>query len=159
MHGGCVGALVTMALGLVVPLGAKSESEADWKDGYFDEITCRSLRVVLHDGVDDVVQTEITPLCVVASEKGGGSTRVDAHSVNVYRSKLRAHITADSVVVGGDGNDTSQTRLSINKHGGSVSVHGRGNDLSRAVMSVNEYGNGAISTWDKNGYRLATLGK
>ena len=41
----------------------------------------------------------------------------------------------------------------------SACVFGRGNIYSRAKMGVNEYGNGAVSTWDKNSYRLATLGK
>ena len=45
-------------------------------------------------------------------------------------------------------------QMHINKHGGSVSVFGKGSDSSRAIMTVNEYGNGAVSTWDKNGYRL-----
>ena len=39
--GGCVGALMTMVLGLVMPLGAQNEAPADWKNGYFNEITCR----------------------------------------------------------------------------------------------------------------------
>ena len=30
---------------------------------------------------------------------------------------------------------------------------------TRAVMDTDEYGNGAVSTWDKNGFRLATFGK
>ena len=47
--------------------------------------------------------------------------------------------------------------LSVNEHGGRVSVRGKGNNETRAVMGFNEYGNGGVSTWDKNGYRLATL--
>ena len=30
---------------------------------------------------------------------------------------------------------------------------GKGNSKSRAAMGVTAYGNGAVSTWDKNGYR------
>ena len=41
--------------------------------------------------------------------------------------------------------------LSITEHGGRVQVHGKGEGA--AVMGINEYGNGAVSTWDKNGYR------
>ena len=44
-------------------------------------------------------------------------------------------------------------QISIDEHGGVMSVFGKGSDKSRAVMGVNEYGNGAVSTWDKNGYR------
>ena len=48
-------------------------------------------------------------------------------------------------------------KMGINENGGHVSVLGKGTDEARAVMAVNEYGNGAVSTWDKNGYRLALL--
>ena len=55
-------------------------------------------------------------------------------------------------VHGKDGAESGGMRISEN--GGSVSVFGKGNSDSRAIMGVNEYGNGAVSTWDKNGYRL-----
>ncbi len=42
--------------------------------------------------------------------------------------------------------------------GGLVSVKGKDGEPG-AEMSVNEYGNGAVRTWDKNRYRLATLGE
>ena len=57
---------------------------------------------------------------------------------------------------GKDGERSAQ--MGINEDGGHVGVHGRGNSYSRVQMGVNEYGNGAVSTWDKNGYRLKTLG-
>ncbi len=41
--------------------------------------------------------------------------------------------------------------LGVSEHGGLVYVKGKGEGM--AVMSINEYGNGAVSTWDKNGYR------
>lgn len=45
-----------------------------------------------------------------------------------------------------------------NDAGGSVNVYNRTRwssepNLLRATMAINEYGNGAVSTWDKNGYR------
>ena len=40
-----------------------------------------------------------------------------------------------------------------NDYGGEVHVRNN-QDERRALMSVNEYGNGAVSTWDKNGYRF-----
>ena len=43
------------------------------------------------------------------------------------------------------------------KMAGLFNVYGKGNTDSRAVMGVNEYGNGVVSTWDKNGDRLANL--
>ena len=41
--------------------------------------------------------------------------------------------------------------LSVTEHGGHVQVMGNGE--AAAAMAINEYGNGAVSTWDKNGYR------
>ena len=56
-------------------------------------------------------------------------------------------------VYGKDGGGSAQ--MQINKNGGFVGVYGRGNASSRALIGVNEHGNGGVSTWDKNGYRLA----
>lgn len=56
-----------------------------------------------------------------------------------------------------DGNDYRAVELSITEHGGNVAVFGKGSKQARATMVVNEYGNGAVSTWNKTGYRLATL--
>lgn len=50
---------------------------------------------------------------------------------------------------GADGNLRSQ--LIAGEHGGRVSVYGKGE--GSAIMGINEYGNGAVSTWDKYGYR------
>lgn len=73
-------------------------------------------------------------------------------------------------------NNQGKTRAAMGTipHGGSFTTFGKGGKLgavmsdseyggkigvfnnqgkNRAVMSVNEYGNGAVSTWDKNGYR------
>lgn len=36
-------------------------------------------------------------------------------------------------------------------------MFGKGHETSRVAIEINEYGNGTVSTWDKNGYRLATL--
>ena len=45
----------------------------------------------------------------------------------------------------------SGVSLKTDEHGGLVEVRGGGE--GQAVMGINEYGNGAVSTWDKNGYR------
>lgn len=52
-------------------------------------------------------------------------------------------------VYGADGN--LRSALIAGEHGGRVSVYGKGE--GSAIMGINEYGNGAVSTWDKNGYR------
>ena len=41
--------------------------------------------------------------------------------------------------------------LGIDEHGGRVELRGKGE--GGAAIGINEYGNGAVSTWDKNGYR------
>ena len=41
--------------------------------------------------------------------------------------------------------------IGIDQYGGFVNVKGRSKGY--AIMGINEYGNGAVSTWDKNGYR------
>lgn len=51
------------------------------------------------------------------------------------------------------GKEIGAAALSANKNGGRLDVYGKGDKMSRAVVCVNEYGNGAMSTWDKNGYR------
>ena len=60
------------------------------------------------------------------------------------------------VTVGGKDGEGSAL-MALDENGGYVGVFGKGSDTTRAIMAVNEYGNGAVSTWDKNGYRLATL--
>lgn len=44
-------------------------------------------------------------------------------------------------------------RMRVNEYGGVLSVFGKGSKKSKAVIGVNEYGNGAVNTWDKNGFR------
>ena len=61
--GGCIGALVTVALSLVVPLEAKNEV----RDASFGEITCRRLLV---RGEDEMLQV------MIESDDDGGNVRV-----------------------------------------------------------------------------------
>ena len=42
--------------------------------------------------------------------------------------------------------------LCVDEHGGKVHVYGKKSE-GAALMSINEYGDGAVSPWDKNGYR------
>lgn len=42
--------------------------------------------------------------------------------------------------------------LGVNEHGGYVHVQGT-KERGKVKMGINEYGNGAVSTWDKDGYR------
>ena len=106
----------------------------------FDTIQCRKLEVVNADGRMRVV--------LDVHEDGGGvyafgkdMKSVAALSTDEYGGTVK--------VYGKDGEP--KAGLSIRKHGGRVSVQGKGDGM--AVMAINEYGNGAMSTWDKNGYR------
>ena len=155
--GGCVGALMTMALGLVLPLGAQSQS-----DGHFDEITCRRLRVVADNGSDSETTIDLMGMLV----KGAGlRTHIFPMGIQIRNSNGVTNMTGGVISVknttGGvisvkktDDNDPRAVKLGIDEYGGLVEVFGKGDYTSRAVMGVNQYGNGAISTWDKNGNRL-----
>ena len=61
------------------------------------------------------------------------------------------------VRVWGEGERSGIAEIKIGEYGGRFEVFGRGDRTTRVGIGVNEYGNGAVSTWDKNGYRLATL--
>ena len=54
-----------------------------------------------------------------------------------------------ATAVGKDGESVAS--IVVDQDGGVVLVTGKGE--SSAMMGINEYGNGAVSTWDKNGYR------
>ena len=50
------------------------------------------------------------------------------------------------------GKDYGSARMITDEHGGHVQVLNNQLEI-RAAMGINEDGNGAISTWDRNGYR------
>ena len=143
--GGCVGALMTMVLGLDLPLGAQSESPADWKDGYFNGITCRSLRVVDEEPLTGLFETEITPGSIVASQLGGKTrTEINATGVTIgqdvkmnllgvvirYEDGRSVGVSPLGVYLRGDGSEASMT---IDEHGGRMAESGE--DESRAIVS------------------------
>ena len=87
----------------------------------------------------------------------GGSVRVFGKDGGGKAGMGITEYGGSVLVLGKDGGGSAG--MIIDGNGGSVSVLGKGNtDMRmRALMGVNQYGNGAINTWDKNGYRLATL--
>ena len=113
--GGCFGAVLTMAVCSVMPLGAQNG------DATFGKITCTGLKVV------------------------------DAEE------KTRVWLNASGGVgmVWVWGKKAGSALLYADDRGGRIEVNGR--DEVLAAMGVNKHGNGAVSTWDKNGYRLASL--
>ena len=153
--GGVIGAILTMAVGSIAPLGAQNEL----KDAEFGTLTCRTLRV----GYNDHLRlTKITPFSIEVSQPNGRRVLLHARGVNVDGENGKGGalmiVNEDGGFVSLKGTDgDSGGTMAIGEYGGFVSVYGRGNDYARAKMGVNEYGNGAVSTWDKNRYRLATL--
>ena len=128
------GALVFLGMvgAMMSPLTAEKDK--------FGEIECTRLTVVDADGKRGVLlTTDEDGGFVYAFGKDGQSAavlRVDEHGGRVS-------------AIGKDGK--SGAWLNVGEHGGHVQVNGKGEGV--AAMSINEYGNGAVSTWDKNGYR------
>ena len=150
------GALVFLGM-----LGAMMSPLTAEKDK-FGEIECTSLAVVDAAG-ETVVRLR-------AGEHGGHLNAYGKDgqlgawlAVNEHGGHLYAY--------GKDGQ--SGTGLAVDEHGGSVAAFGKDGKLwaalaitehggrvqvsgkceGAAVLGINEYGNGAVSTWDKNGYR------
>ena len=148
--GGCVGAVLTMLVCSFLPLGAQSQS-----DGHFDEITCRRLRVVADNGSDSETTIDLMGMLV----KGAGlRTHIFPMGIQIRNSNGVTNMTGGVISVKKtDDNDPRAVKLGIDEYGGLVEVFGKGDYTSRAVMGVNQYGNGAVNTWDKNGYRLGNL--
>ena len=133
--GTVVGTFLTLAVCSVLPIGTITGGV----------VTCNSLRVV-----DEENHTKVW---LDASERGG---RVEVYG-KAGDVRLSTNEDGGFVRVGKKGDSQMAARLDIGEHGGSVSVYGKGDSKSKVVMSVNERGNGGVSTWDRNGYRLATM--
>ena len=131
---GVVGAVMAMAVGSLSPLGAQSGESA-----VFGTVTCHELNVV---------------------EKAGG-TRVSLSSagVIVFDNESIVSMTGGQVIISNLSQGTG-AKMHTDEQGGAVMVFGKGDRVEnniRAGMHVDVYGNGAVSTWDKHGYNLATL--
>lgn len=79
----------------------------------------------------------------------------DRHETRFAKIRLSAY--GERGLVSVDRFDDWETlggvHLSVNENGGMLDVLGKAKDKSRVTVEINEYGNGAVSTWDKNGYR------
>ena len=185
--GGVVGAVLTLAVCSVMPIGAQSG------DATFGEITCTGLRVIdavgraktqlYYDKDGGRIAVYTNKDRVVGVSMGINQERGGVIAVSSAERSIAAMISVDDdggfvivwqgvgehggVIMGVDKNgglihvegkgSTAAVQVSINEHGGDVGVFGNGSDKTRVRMSVSEYGNGVVSTWDKNAYRLATL--
>ena len=197
--GGMVGAVLTLVVCLISPLGAQNDA----KDVVFGKITCTKI-AVKQSGISEKIVLAPGNIIMGTSEKVGvhvfvignkgivslGEGRVAISggessgylSVNGENGKVGIESTEDggrvyvtggddnpravmgvderdggSVIVSGKDSKYGIVHLNVSEHGGAIQVFGKGEGDSRVNIGVNEYGNGAVSTWDKNGYRLASL--
>ena len=162
--GGVVGAVLTMMAGSVVPTGAQDETTGL----NVGEITCTGLSVVDAEGNTRIWLTSFLGGGTVGvfGKKGGGvmlNVNDNGGWVEVFDNGVNTRIAMGATEKGGsvvvsDSDGNTNVEIATTEHGGQIGVFGKGGDgKPRAVMQVNEYGNGAVSTWDKNSYRLATL--
>ena len=148
--GGVVGAVLVMAVGSFIPGGPQNEV----KDAEFGTIRCRKIQLVDSDGIinGNMFIHEYGVSLGLFNDNAKRSVSIGVH--NEYGPSIGLY---DDY---GDGGENTLL-LGSNKYGGNIMLFGKGNnDLSlppRAIIKVNEYGNGAVSIWDKNGDRLATL--
>ena len=150
------GALVFLGMvgAMMSPLTAEKDK--------FGEIECTRLTVVDADGKMGVLLTTTehggSVLTPGKDGKSVASLGVDEHggSVSAFgkdgQSAVMLGVDEHGGGVSAFGKDGQlAAMLAAKEHGGHVHVNGKGEGV--AAMSINEYGNGAVSTWDKNGYR------
>ena len=181
--GGVVGAVLVMAVGAIAPLGAQSQSDSFGEitctglkvvdsDGRMQIILSAtssrgSVLVFGKEGFAHVGVDKYGGAVSVAGYSGDelfGGTGVLGISkyggdVLVKSEKHDGHAGIGLNEHGGRvqaAGDNTNVVMRVNERGGRVAVYGN-DGKQRVGMGVNEYGNGAVSTWDKNGYRLATL--
>ena len=152
--------------GLFVQCSDGTRSQAS----HFGAITCTELRVIDEAG--------LTQALLSCGDKGGsiGVTGKDGQgmvviTINKHGGYVNCISNKDSSGTAGIGIDKQGhgtfvvldaeglpgASMGCDEHGGAVTIWGKGNERARVGIGVNEYGNGAVSAWDKNGYRLATL--
>lgn len=112
----------------------------------------RGARVILdideHGGrvVVDGKDGESNVLLLIDEEGGNvAAYGKDGKSAGLNMTEIGGYVAA----YGKDGQTAAS--LGVTEHGGRIQVKGKSEGA--AVIGINEYGNGAVSTWDKNGYR------
>ena len=174
--GGCIGAVLTMAVCSFFPVGVQSQGE-----DVFDEITCTKLTVINAEN-NEIITLGSNPkfgyalvrLCdsdgsvleglILAAGDGGRISSFsqrglfnigyDEHgpSITLFGERHGEYVElgirehGGRVRVGGPARDSSHARMGVSEHGGEVAMFGNGSSKGKAVMGINEYGNGAVST-------------
>lgn len=133
--GGCIGAVLTMFVGLFTPVGVRAQSQST--DAVFGKITCRKLEVVDEHGKSKVA--------LYTQEHGGRVTVTGKIGLASMRTDDRG---GAFLIVG----RTGWLDMFTNDYGGRVRVWGKGG----ASMEINEEG-GTFSSWDKNRHSFERL--
>ena len=183
--GGVVGAVLVMAADSIAPLGAQNDVKdaefgkitcsmiqvGDRSNGFATHLLpgqiivgSKESSVSIAGGMGDLSSLTLSSgrerreaKVIISSVSSNGAITVDG-VISVNGENGEVEMTTDEHggrvgVVGKNG----KARIATHEHGGSLHLFGKGDQPARAAIEINEYGNGAVSTWDKNGYRLATL--
>ena len=155
---------VILALGIIIGRVVTPDIEAQ-SNGVFDKITCRELNVVDGSGntIVDIVGTkhggQVRVLSggfgavVIGSNEHGGNVLMIGKEFLTNPRGVEMHITEFGGAITVKNNKWEEgVKLVATEDGGMVVLCNNQGEI-RAVIGVNEYGNGAVSTWDKNGYR------
>ena len=164
-----------LALGIFIGQWVTPDIEAQ-SNGVFDKITCRGIGVIDKDGEMTIL---VQDGAVTVSGKNGGSVSMftDEHGGVVLVGGKDGGIAGMSTTEHGgsvtvSGKDGGSAHMSITEHGGNVSVSGKDGGSAemrtdehggvvgvfnnqgkpQAAMGVDSFGNGAVYTWDRNGY-------
>ena len=85
---------------------------------------------------------------------GAGGVEVRLNRGGTDHSGAAMFTTKHGGAVAVSGKDgKGRATMSVDENGGQVGVYVK-EDKPRAAMALDRYGNGAVNTWDKNGYRL-----
>lgn len=110
-----------------------------------------TLRIYHKDKNTNGMRTRLPVASLKANPTGGHLTVSGKNWGDGGQAILGAGGDGPSLELDNNAPFNPQVRLYINKHGGCVRLSGKSE--GKAFMGINEYGNGAVSTWDKNGYR------
>lgn len=117
--GGCFGALLTIMLGLVVPLGALSG-----EDGHFDVVTCKEVKVVDLEGKGVSIQSVHSSGLIVVDGSDGGKVMISGIGPDSGRPFI--HVFGKE--------KEGSAGISIDDNGGCVEVFGKEDLGLRAEM-------------------------
>ena len=94
----------------------------------------------------------LTDSMILMDATSGSDSSVSVLGAN-YNRGVKLSSSGIGVTVCGDDKSPLVT-MQNDEHGGRVDIYGKTDNVARVSLGINEYGHGAVSTWDKNGYRL-----